>query len=170
MKSIVFVLLLVLYTLAGEPFSIGVNSYAQLGDGTKSPSSTLDKVQGALLGKNITEITAKGFLNVALDSEGRLYSWGTNNNYALGSGTGMSSTVSVSVQGISELITSASCGWEHGLALSTNQKVYTWGSYQYGQSINSGGNDKVAHTIDSLAGQNIVAVAAGQYHSLALAR
>jgi alpha-tubulin suppressor-like RCC1 family protein len=162
--------LLVTYSLAGEPYSVGENHDRQLGDGTQSNSVNLVKVLGAVTGKNITTIISKIFLNVALDSDGKIYSWGINQKHALGSGSNTYSAVSVSVKGLDgKLITDVACGYLHGLALSADNKVFTWGDNEKGQST-SVGDGTVARTIDSLNGLNIIAVSAGDYHSLVLAR
>ncbi|PSN32070.1 hypothetical protein C0J52_16221 [Blattella germanica] len=66
-------------------------------------------------------------------------------------------------------VISVSCGRQHTLAL-TNNGVYAWGSSQFGQlGIGKTGQSPHPRLVQQLCRERIIAVAAGQYHSIALA-
>lgn len=111
-----------------------------------------------------------GFI-VALSADGIAYSWGSNFAGVLGNGTqDNNSTVPMRVEMPSGVrFASVSAGWNHVIALSTEGKLYTWGSNAYGQL----GFDTVDYLskpkeIPFSFPQKIVSVAAGNSFSLAL--
>ena len=66
----------------------GDNSNGQLGDGTKTNSSSPMQVVAA--GTNLAEVTAGGSYTCARKTDGTLWCWGDNNNGQLGDGTTLS--------------------------------------------------------------------------------
>lgn len=110
-----------------------------------------------------------GFM-VALASDGTAYAWGSNSFGMLGDGTKTSSNTPVKVlmpNGVR--FAAVSAGWNHVVALSTDGKIYTWGSNAYGQL----GTDDVDAVLSPTPIQfhpteKIVAVEAGNSFSLAL--
>ena len=74
----------------GKVYTWGRNSYGQLGNGTDENSNMpicISDIEGnALRGKNIIKIQGYDIIT-ALDSEGKVYTWGRNRYGQLGNGT-----------------------------------------------------------------------------------
>ena len=164
----------------GKVYMWGENSYGELGNNStvNSPLPVAVDTTGALAGKKINHIAAGGAFSMALDANGRVYTWGKA--IALGNGTPLTlrKTVPVAVDTTGVLkgkyIIAIAAEDNVGLALSDEGFVYTWGNNDHGQL----GNDStvksslwpvVVDTNGVLKGKTIVAIAAGISHALALA-
>ncbi|MDZ7796528.1 MAG: hypothetical protein U5N56_05580 [Candidatus Marinimicrobia bacterium] len=201
MKKIVLVLLglmLIVYPLcavepmiaAGSNFSValgsdgiiyawGTNRFGQLGDG--STQRTNDPIEvdtsGALSGKTITAIAAGYHHTVALDLDGKLYAWGSNDHDKLGGGFADFHVSPIEVKTYGDLngkiITAIAAGYHHTVALDSDGKLYAWGNNDYGQLGDGGhGDDRdvptEVNTSGVLSGKTITAIAAGYAHTVAL--
>ncbi|KAL7982105.1 hypothetical protein Chor_001162 [Crotalus horridus] len=64
-----------------------------------------------------------------------------------------------------------SCGKEHSLAISNQGRVFSWGAGGFGQ-LGTGilENSLIPKKIDSLSMYNVIQIACGQYHSIALTK
>ncbi|XP_033611768.1 uncharacterized protein LOC111875606 isoform X4 [Cryptotermes secundus] len=114
-----------------------------------------------------------GFSHVALVRNGAIYTWGNAVQGCLGTGPTMSRyscPQQVSILPTLKLeVISVACGRQHTLSL-TNNGVYAWGSSQYGQlGIGKTGQCPYPRMVEHLSRERIIAVSAGQYHSIALA-
>lgn len=110
-----------------------------------------------------------GFM-VALASDGTAYAWGSNLFGMLGNGTQTDSSVPVQViMPAGVRFASVSAGWNHVVALSTDGRIYTWGSNAYGQlGLEAEGIVTTPKAIPFSPSAKIVSVAAGNSFSLAL--
>lgn len=165
----------------GKVYGWGQNSSGQLGSEAfpgGSPRPVEVDMSGVLAGKTVTAIAAGGLHSLALTSEGKVYSWGSNDNGQLGAGPIGSSRVPVAVQTGGELagknVVAISAGMYHSLALTSDGGVYAWGDNNYRQlgSIDDPAGSNVPMAINSsgvLAGKVITKIAAGLYHNLVLA-
>ncbi|MDP7528277.1 MAG: hypothetical protein QGH61_02925, partial [Candidatus Marinimicrobia bacterium] len=144
----------------------------------------------------ITMLGSGRHFSIALATDGTVYTWGYGNWGTLGHNSTSSSDTPVKVvngdySGTSYLgdnssnkITAVAQGGQHSIALATDGTVYTWGSSDYGQlGNNSSGDDSDESTpvkvlMGSYSGttylgddsdNKIIAVAAGESHSIALA-
>jgi hypothetical protein len=164
----------------GNIYAWGSNNHGQLGDnsttGSKIPVAV--DMSGVLYSKTITAVTAGIIHTVALASDGSVYSWGSNTNYGqLGNNSTTNSwvPVAVDVNGVlsGKTITAIAGGGYHTVALASDGSIYTWGNNSSGQlGNNSTTNSSVPVAVDMsgvLLGKTIIAVAAGGYHSVALA-
>ena len=162
----------------GEVFSWGNNFSGQLGDGSKTNRTQPVAVMtdGALAGKTITAIAAGDEHSLALTAEGEVFAWGSNSNDQLGSESWQSSMVPVAVdtRGVlgGKTVTAIAAGHRHSLALTSDGEVISWGENGSGQLGNGETADprrpvKVDAT-GALVGKRVVAIAAGENHSLAL--
>ena len=114
---------------------------------------------------------------VALMDNGTVWTWGSGN---LGDGTSSASYYPVQVvKSVSSTgertyldnIVSVAAGNSHALALDTNGRVWTWGSNANGQLGRTGSTSVAAEVSivgDTDDSANIIAIAAGKEHSLAL--
>ncbi|XP_065840918.1 uncharacterized protein [Oscarella lobularis] len=118
---------------------------------------------------------ACGSSHAAVVIDGDLYTWGESHNGRLGNGDIVaeggrwSSPLRVEIlHMMGTKVLAVSCGAEHTVALCTDG-VYAWGSGQYGQL---GLADTRTRTrpvlIPELSDKYCIAVACGQYHSMAL--
>lgn len=121
------------------------------------------------LPESVTMIACGSMHTLALTSEGRVYSWGCNDDGALGR-VG-EENVPMLVSGV-ELISKVTAGDSHSIALSISQKIlYSWGTYR-----NSEGNMAIGHKFPIKIGSEefrrcklIKDIVSGANHSLILA-
>ncbi|MES2630809.1 MAG: hypothetical protein V4611_02540 [Patescibacteria group bacterium] len=157
------------------------NGTGQLGDGTATSRNLPGQVVTAgtpLAGKTVTAIAAGDYYNLALTSEGLVYSWGDNTSSQLGDAVAGDKLlpVAVNVTGTpmaGKTITKIGAGNHISLAIDSNGLVYGWGQNQQG-ALGDGTttlrNKPVAvNTVGTpMAGKSIVQVVAGEQHSVAL--
>jgi alpha-tubulin suppressor-like RCC1 family protein len=149
---------------AGILVATGDNGHGQLGNGTTTSTNKLSPVLG--LGEVSAHATAASAAFAIRN--GALYAWGYNSDGQLGDGTTIESHLPVPVSGLSNGVTAVTAGLRHGLALK-NGIVYAWG-YNGTGALGNGAFDYDAHAtpapVTGLTG--VTAIAAGDYHSLAL--
>jgi len=164
-------------TSDGQVFAWGNNSGGQLGNNSTASSSVAVPVDmsGALAGKTVVAIAAGDMHSMALTSDGNVFAWGSNWSGQLGNNSTTSSPVPVPVDmngALAGKTVVAIAGMSHSLALTSDGQVFAWGNNFSGQlGNNSTANSPVPAPVDmsgALAGQTVVAVAAGMGHSLAL--
>lgn len=148
----------------------GRNSNGQLGYETApmahSAEPTIVKLDD---GSNLQAIAiaAGEFHTLAVDTAGQVWAWGSGKFGQIGSTSDTIFPQKVSI--VSDAVAVAA-GANHSLALTRDGRVYTWGRNTNGQL----GNGKSAHInaspseVERLSG--IMAIAAGDNHTLALAR
>jgi alpha-tubulin suppressor-like RCC1 family protein len=128
----------------------------------------------------VNHIVAGGHHSLAIDENGHLWAWGNNGSGRLGNtDAGLKASIPVPVNttngdGQLSSVISVDGGFSHSIALLENGSVLTWGNnstlqlgnVQIGQSsyvpvyVNGPGNEADL--------TNVIAVAAGQHHSVAL--
>ena len=116
----------------------GSNSSGQLGIGPVPLAVTEPRLIPDLF--NIVEIVAAHEYSVALDSDGRVWTWGSNTYGQLGNGNKASESSPYLVEGLSDII-SISAGWEHTMAMNSVGEMFGWGNNKYGQ-LASGGDGR----------------------------
>ncbi|KAI8842866.1 regulator of chromosome condensation 1/beta-lactamase-inhibitor protein II [Chytriomyces cf. hyalinus JEL632] len=116
-------------TTTGEVFIVGAGDCGQLGLGPDVTSATKLKKLTYFEDKNIVEIAAGGLHNMALSSDGKVYSWGCNDQMALGRGG--EETEPAPVEGLDGVvIVQVVCGDSVTAALSDVGQVYAWGTFR----------------------------------------
>ena len=164
----------------GTVVAWGDNFYGQLGNGGTANSSMpvmVKDASGSGILTGVQAIAAGNFHSLALLNDQTVRSWGLNQEGQLGNGSFASSSLPVQVLGVGGSgvlsgVTALAGGDEHSLALtatSPNGAVLAWGFNGDGE-LGDGSNttSNVPVTTAGLTGSTIVAIAAGDVHSLAL--
>lgn len=151
----------------GAVMSWGANYYGQLGDGTTMGRITPWHVSGVT---DAIAVSAGEDHSVALKKDGAAWAWGLNAYGQVGDGTTTDRYTPVQVKGLDQLVAIEARGF-HTIALRGDGTVWTWGDNRSGQRGNGTKNDEYTRTTDlvQVGGlANVVAVAAGVSHSMAL--
>jgi RHS repeat-associated protein len=149
----------------GTVWTSGDNSVGELGLGNFTSFTTPMQVTGVSGVKSV----ANGYYHVlVLKSDGSVWSWGYNNYGQLGTGnSGINYRVPAEVTGLGGVVAVAA-GQYHSIALRNDGSVWAWGYNAAGQLGNySTANSQMPVQVQGLP-TNIVSIAAGGYHSLAL--
>ena len=117
----------------GQVYAWGDNTHGQIGDGTHT-GRTLPTGTAAPADVRFTQATAGRNHTAALDTTGRIWTWGDNSDGQLGRGTvgGDDSTPGLASTGDTRF-TQINTGDDHTIALDTTGHVWTWGNDTYGQ-------------------------------------
>ncbi|PHZ16239.1 uncharacterized protein RHIMIDRAFT_310820 [Rhizopus microsporus ATCC 52813] len=158
-------------TEKGKLFTCGSNDASQLGmSGDVEELNKLTLVE-SLKDKEFTDVVCGGMHSIAIDSEGAvLYSWGCNDEGALGRQGEESTPAPVSCGGAT--IVKVACGDNVSMGLTEDGQIYSWGTYRgnegtFGFSI--GINKRTAPMLHPALGtETVIDIAAGANHSLAL--
>jgi len=151
-------------------YAWGDNRVGQLGDGTTGQRAA--PVAVALpAGVRIASVAAGGVQSLAVDGDGRVYSWGNNDDGQLGDG----STVQRSRPAVAALpagvrALSVSEGVCQSLVVGSDGRVYAWGSRAYGEigEGSAAGLQKRPLGVTLAPGVRAVSVAAGLGRSFAV--
>jgi Regulator of chromosome condensation (RCC1) repeat len=123
-------------------------------------------MSGALLGKSATAIAAGYWHTVAGTSDGKVFGWG----YHYGT-TPMAVDMSGALTG--KTVTAIAAGYQHTVALTSDGKVFAWGANDEGQlgdsTVYGAVRPKAVDMSGALFGGNVTAIAAGYFHTAALA-
>jgi alpha-tubulin suppressor-like RCC1 family protein len=156
----------------------GYNSVGQLGNNSIIDSSNpvLVNQSGLLSSKTVVAVSASENHNLALCSDGTIAAWGYNDRGQLGNNSIANSNFPVLVDQSGVLsgktVVAVSAGGGHSLALCSDGTIAAWGSNGSGQLGN--GNTTMSRVpvrvtnSGVLSGKTVVAVSAGDNHSLAL--
>ena len=136
----------------GKVYTWGNNEYGQLGNGTEVGYSDeliciSDIPDNALNGKNIVEVQSEMYSMIAIDNEGKVYTWGWNHRGQLGNGTDVKySNVPICISDIpgnvlnGKNIVNIHSNGGTIIGIDNEGKVYTWGNNEYGQ-LGNGTNE-----------------------------
>ncbi len=153
----------------GPAYAWGANNNGQLGNGATTDSLAPVAVK-LPAGVTATALAAGASHSLAVGSDGKAYTWGSNFNGQLGDETGNDSSTPVVVQLPSGVTaTAVAAGGRHSLALGSDGNVYASGSNnngQLGDGTTNGSNAPVAVHLPS--GVHATSIAAGDHHSLAI--
>lgn len=116
---------------------------------------------------DIVDISALGEHWVALDSHGKVWTWGANGSGQLGNGTTESVyTHAVKVPDLGG-INQIAAGAYHSLAIRADDSLWAWGKNENGQLGNQQTTDS-SIPVRALGISNLKDIAAGQFHSMVL--
>ena len=118
----------------GSVIVFGSGDCGQLGLGEDLVSCPRPKRHPFFEDKEIVSVAAGGLHTLALSRSGRVFSWGCNDEKALGH-SAQEFTVS-QVHGLDkEFIVQITCGDSISAALSSNGKIYTWGTFRDSKGV-----------------------------------
>jgi alpha-tubulin suppressor-like RCC1 family protein len=159
----------------GSLWTWGSNNFGELGKGTTSDASTPAKLTSI---SGVNAVTGGNDHMVALKSDGTVWAWGYNYHGELGNGTKTGNTANstpgqVLTAAATPLtgITAVRGGFWHTLALKSDGTVWAWGNNDWGQLGNGSATPSyggVAYAAQVTGLSNVVAIAAGHWHSVAV--
>jgi alpha-tubulin suppressor-like RCC1 family protein len=149
----------------GTAVASGSNTEGQLGKGSTSTQETTPVTVSGLTG--LTAVSAGGFHSLALKSDGTVYSFGRNDEGQLGINSRVDQSTATQVTSLSG-VAAIDAGQYHSIVLTSSGSVWTFGKNNYGQlGTGSGAADSLVPVqVTSLS--NVIAIAAGLDHNLAL--
>ncbi|MHC1769369.1 MAG: MBG domain-containing protein [Verrucomicrobiia bacterium] len=158
----------------GTLWAWGHGGHGQLGNGTTWTSHVPLPVNALPEGRVASSISAGAYHSLVLASDGSLWTWGYGGDGVLGSGGAGNSSMPVAVTtlGPGRFAVQIAAGALHNLVLANDGSLWAWGRGSDGQ-LGYGGVGSaptaVAVNMGPFGGRSITAIAAGGYHSLALA-
>jgi alpha-tubulin suppressor-like RCC1 family protein len=157
----------------GTVFGSGQNMAGELGLGSGVTQVTAYRPLPGLSNIKHVVINEEGFSSafvLAVDQNGHVFAAGGNQNGQMGNGS-FSSTGQATFAQVPGLdsVTALAAGGEHALALKADGTVWAWGANSYG-ALGDGTLNDSATPIQVIfpAGTQLVAIAAGFQHSMAL--
>ena len=111
-------------------------------------------------------VSAGGAHTLALQSDGTVLAWGSNQYGQLGNGQSTFATVPAVVQGLTS-VKAIGSGDNHMLAVRQDGTLWAWGANSQGQ-LGDGTTTNRSTPVQITGIVNVAAVAAGAFHSLAL--
>ena len=160
----------------GNIYSWGSNTKGALGrDTSTTPENRPGIVTSPTTGIRFTQVSAGTFFSLAIDSDGNLYSWGSNGDGRLGRTP--SSTTPADRPGIVDppdgvtSFTQASAGKLFSIAIGSDGNLYSWGnndSGQLGRDTSTTPENKPGKVSIPESDQNIIQASAGQSYCLAI--
>ncbi|XP_065221614.1 regulator of chromosome condensation-like isoform X1 [Planococcus citri] len=149
----------------GSVFTCGQNDVGQLGIGEDESERKKPTIVKQLT--DIVDICAGGMHTLCIDRNGRVYSWGCNDDFALGRETTSETEAIPGEVSIEEKVVQVTAGDSHSAALTESGKVYAWGSFRDSHGVmglTSDGKQKVP----TLIMNNAAKIASGTDHLLIL--
>ncbi|OMH79684.1 Protein pim1 [Zancudomyces culisetae] len=161
---------------SGKAFVFGNGDCGQLGLGT----DMIERKKPFMVGKGdedrfgkevIVDIASGGLHTIAITNEGKLWSWGCNDQRALGRGG--EEYLPGKVEGVEDVeFVKVACGDSVTVGLTVDGKVYAWGTFRSAEGIMGySENTKIQSVplqIPELTNEKIVDISAGVDHVVAL--
>ncbi|NRA37462.1 MAG: hypothetical protein HRU15_04935, partial [Planctomycetes bacterium] len=155
----------------GSVWAVGSNSYGQLGDGTEIARTVPVEVDISGISGHVVEIAAGGSHSVLRTTNGQVYAWGRNNYGQCGAPNSTPEYLIPRDVGVYPYARKISANYYQTLIARSDGNMSNFGYNANGQM----GNDDVGVNSDTtikalvtISGQEVIDVAAGKYHSLAL--
>lgn len=149
----------------GTVWAFGDNSRGQLGDGGTTNRYEPKPVDGL---SNVSAIAAGPAFSLALRDDGTVWAWGSNACGELAQpDSSTMSALPVQVRDVGGL-TAIAAGACHAVALSSRGTLQVWGQNDRGQLGLGAPSSRVVRPIETPILDDVVAIAAGAFHTLAL--
>lgn len=145
----------------------GRNGSGQLGNGANLDQKMPVAVTG--LGGPVTALAAGANHTCALLQNGAVQCWGDNANGQLGDQTTTVRNVPTPVNGLASTAKAITAGSDHSCAILTDGRVQCWGDNARGQLGDGSREDRTSPVVVSNLRDVIATVAAGRFHTCALA-
>ena len=156
-------------TADGAAWSWGLGYAGRLGHGDAQDQPLPKKIE-ALAGQRVVAVSAGLAHNFALTAEGAVWSWGCGWEGELGHGDQQHQLQPKKIAAFGQRVVAVSAGQLHSLAITAEGAVWSWG---YGGHGRLGHGDlqsqQLPKKVEAFAGQRVVAVSAGDAHSIAIA-
>jgi len=156
-------------TADGAVWSWGWGGRGQLGHGDQQSQLLPEKIV-AVAGQRVVAVTAGQHRSLAITADGAVWSWGGGGGGELGHGDEQRQLLPKKVEALAgQRIVAVSAGEHHSLALTADGEVWSWGGGSFGK-LGHGDeqNQLLPKKIVAFAGQRVIDVSAGLYHSLAI--
>lgn len=159
---------------AGKLWAWGSNNVGQLGNGTLTNSSTPVAVNVSALGAaRIVSVSVGTYHTVALDSNGKVWTWGGGSGGQMGDGAVDNDLTPIAVTAGTfgdATVTSVKAGYYYSVAQDDTGKMWAWGANESGQ-LGDGSivnrSVPVAVITSALGEATVTGFAAGVRHTLA---
>lgn len=148
----------------------GMNSWGQLGDGTKVSKFVPTDVLGLGAGSEVIKLAPSRYSSCAVLTENRIKCWGDNDYGQLGNNNlGVNSItpvdVNLSALASDETVIDAGLGEDQGCLLTNKGAVYCWGRDNYGQLGDGLIGSNMAKPTLSLLTSGVTQLSVGRYHN-----
>lgn len=138
-------------TTDNRVFTWGSNGSGSLGNNTTNSQRTPTEITHQFelnSGETIVKMHMASGRSAALSSEGRMFIWGDNKDGHLGDGTTINRIKPMDITdrfnlGTSETIESIGLSWTHAGALTSEGRLFTWGSNSNGQLGDNTNTDRM---------------------------
>ena len=132
--------------------------------------NTPTRLPSTLGGERAVSVSAAWHHSLALTADGAVWSWGNGYHGRLGHGDNQAQLLPKKIEAFTgQRVVAVSAGSDHSLALTADGAVWSWGSGAVGKLGHGDTQDQLLpKKVEAFAGRRVVAVSAGQHHSLAL--
>lgn len=158
-------------TAKGHLYTWGLGEYGRLGHGDDTTMLLPKKVE-ALSAFRVVQVAcgSRDAQTLALTACGKVFSWGDGDFGKLGRGGSDGCSVPMNVERLNTLgVIQVECGAQFSLALTRDGEVWTWGKGDYFRlGHGCDGHVRKPTLVEALRGHNVVHVAVGALHCLAV--
>ena len=155
-------------TADGAVWSWGYGFFGMLGHGDEQQQLLPKKVE-ALAGQRVVAVSAGAHHSLAITANGAVWSWGSGAYGKLGHGDHQRQLLPKKIEAFAgQRVVAVSAGAHHSFAITADGSVWSWGHGGGGRLGHGDQQDQLLpKKIEAFAGQRVVAVSAGDGHSLA---
>jgi len=156
-------------TADGAVCSWGDGAYGRLGHGDEQDQLLPKKIE-TFTGRRVVTVSAGARHSLATTADGAAWSWGSGGFGQLGHGDQQSQPLPKKVEAFAgRRVVAVSAGYSHNLAITADGAMWSWGSGGVGQ-LGHGDmqGQPLPKKIETFAGRRVVAVSAGDRHSIAI--
>lgn len=157
---------------AGQVWCWGFGHYGQIGNGSSATHQTAPALAGYGILSDVRSIAAGKNFGMALDGDGQVWTWGDNDYYKLGRGADSEpdkENIPGRVNSVLSGCKAIAAGYNHGLALDSQGRVWSWGKNEGGALGISGIAERSKPGLASGTLPMVKDIAAGYDFSMALA-